>query len=274
MLKRRLSTPRAATAVALAAVLAAAVAVTPSFAGSAISGAFITKKAAGQIYVSNKKASTLYLRKKAAGNTFVKKADAPLPPVVGIAAGTAPSVERRRRRRSTCRPPTPRSGCPAPRPAVITFSGTATCTAAKPTVELACPIQIVVDGQSTGKVNIAPATANSPKPAAIVETVTQSTVLAKGGHTVAIQYAGAKNVVFSLGAGTSRCRATPQSRNCRPPKRPKAPNRQSKRADRAGFAAARSALEATPGEGRLDQCPRSWNRAGRGSGSPRIRRAR
>ena len=47
MLRRRLSRPRAATAVALAAVLAAAVAVTPSFAGSAISGAFITKKAAG-----------------------------------------------------------------------------------------------------------------------------------------------------------------------------------------------------------------------------------
>lgn len=199
MLRRRLSTPRAATAVALAAVLAAAIAVTPSFAGSAISGAFITKKAAGQIYVSNKKASTLYLRKKAAGNTFVKKADAPLQPVASIAAGTAPWSNEGT---TPVYLPTAYTsfGMPGTGPVVISFSGSVTCTSAKPTVELACPISIVVDGQSTGKVNIAPATANSPKPAAILETVTQSTVLAKGGHTVAIQYAGAKGVVFSLGA--------------------------------------------------------------------------
>jgi len=199
LLRRRLSTPRAATAVALAAVLAAAVAVTPSFAGSAISGAFITKKAAGQIYVSNKKASTLYLRKKAAGNTFVKKADAPLQPVASIAAGTAPWSNEGT---TPVYLPTAYTsfGMPGTGPVVISFSGSVTCTSAKPTVELACPIQIMVDGQSTGKVNIAPATANSPKPAAILETVTQSTVLAKGGHTVAIQYAGAKGVVFTLGA--------------------------------------------------------------------------
>jgi hypothetical protein len=202
LLKRRLSTPRAATAVALAAVLAAAVAVTPSFAGSAgsaISGAFITKKAAGQIYVSNKKASTLYLRKKVAGNTFVKKADAPLQPVASIAAGTAPWSNEGT---TPVYLPTAYTsfGMPGTGPAVISFSGAVTCTSAKPTVELACPIQIMVDGQTTGKINIAPATANSPKPAAITETVTQSTVLAKGGHTVAIQYAGAKGVVFTLGA--------------------------------------------------------------------------
>jgi hypothetical protein len=199
LLRRRLSTPRAATAVALAAVLAAAIAVTPSFAGSAISGAFITKKAAGQIYVSNKKASTLYLRKKVAGNTFVKKADAPLPPVAAIAAGTAPWGSE-----ATAPVYLPTAytsfGMPGTGPVVITFSGSVTCTAAKPTVELACPISIVVDGQATGKVNIAPATANSPKPAAVVETVTQNTVLTKGGHTVAIQYAGAKGVAFGLQA--------------------------------------------------------------------------
>jgi hypothetical protein len=202
LLRRRLSTPRAATAVTLAAVLAAAVAVTPSFAGSAgsaINGAFITKKAAGQIYVSNKKASTLYLRKKVAGNTFVKKADAPLQPVAAIAAGTAPWGSE-----ATAPVYLPTAytsfGMPGTGPAVITFSGAVTCTSAKPTVELACPIQIMVDGQTTGKVNIAPATANSPKPAAVIETVMQNTVLAKGGHTVAIQYAGAKGVAFGLGA--------------------------------------------------------------------------
>jgi hypothetical protein len=202
LLRRRLSTPRAATAVALAAVLAAAVAVTPSFAGSAgsaISGAFITKKAAGQIYVSNKKASTLYLRKKVADNTFVKKVDAPLSPIGAIAAGTAPWSNEGT---TPVYLPTAYTsfGMPGTGPAVITFSGAVTCTSAKPTVELACPIQIMVDGQTTGKVNIAPATANTPKPAAIVETVMQNTFLAKGGHTVAIQYAGAKGVVFSLGA--------------------------------------------------------------------------
>ena len=211
MLKRRLSTPRAATAVALAAVLAAAVAVTPSFAGSAgsaISGAFITKKAAGQIYVSNKKASTLYLRKKVAGNTFVKKVNAPLPPVAAIAAGTAPFVNEGT---TPVYLPTAYTsfGMPGTGPAVITFSGAVTCVSAKPTVELACPIQIMVDGQTTGKVNIAPATANSPKPAAIIQTVTQSTVLAKGGHTVAIQYAGAKGVVFGLGAWNLSVQAYP-----------------------------------------------------------------
>ena len=45
-------------------------------------------------------------------------------------------------------------------PTVITSPGTATCIADKPTAELACPIQILVDGQSTGKVNFAPATAD------------------------------------------------------------------------------------------------------------------
>lgn len=195
MLRRRLSTPRAATAVALAAVLAAAIAVAPSFAGAP----FITKQAAGKIYVSNKKAATLYLKKKAAGNTYVKKAEAPLPPVAAIAAGTAPWGSE-----ATAPVYLPTAytsfGMPGTGPVVITFSGSANCTSAKPTVELACPIQIVVDGQATGKVNFAPATANSPKPAAVIETVMQTTVLAKGGHTVAIQYAGAKNVVFGLGA--------------------------------------------------------------------------
>lgn len=197
MLRRRLSTPRAATAVALAAVLAAAIAVTPSFAGSSAGHPFITKKAAGHIYVSNKKASTLFLRRKAADNTFVKKIEAPLPPVAAIAAGTAPWGSE-----ATAPVYLPTAytsfGLPGTGPVVITFSGSATCTSAKPTVELACPIQIVVDGQATGKVNFAPATASSPSPAAIVNTVMQTTVLSKGGHTVAIQYAGAKNVVFGL----------------------------------------------------------------------------
>jgi hypothetical protein len=195
--------------VALAAVLAAAVAVTPSLAGSSITGAFITKKAAGKIYVSNKKASTLYLRKKGANNTFVKKADLPFPPKAAIAAGTAPWSNDGT---TPVYLPTAYTsfGLPGTGSVVITFSGSVTCTSAKPTVELACPIQIMVDGQSTGKVNIAPATASSPTPAAIVETVTQTTVLTKGGHTVAIQYAGAKNVIFTLKSWNLAVQAYPE----------------------------------------------------------------
>jgi len=210
LLRRRLTTPRAATAVALAAVVAAAVAVTPSFAGSSLTGAFITKKAAGQIYVTNKKASTLYLRKKAADNTFVKKADAPLSPVVGIAAGTAifgPSG-------ATTPGYIPTAftafATPGTAKAVVTFSGNATCVAVKPTADLACPIQILVDGQTTGKVNFAPATAGSPTPAPLVHTVMQTTVLQKGGHTVAIQYSGAKNVVFTLNNWNLAVQAYPE----------------------------------------------------------------
>jgi hypothetical protein len=209
MLRKRLSRPRAATAVVLAAVLAAAIAVTPSFAGHSLGGTFITKKAAGQIYVSNKRASTLYLRKKVAGNTFVKKVDAPLPPVAAIAAGTAPWSSEAT---APVSPPTTYTsfGLPGTGSAVITFSGAATCTAAKPTAELACPIQILVDGQSTGKVNFAPATAASPMPAAITYTVMQTTVLGKGGHVIAVQYAGAKNVTFTLKSWSLAVQAYPE----------------------------------------------------------------
>jgi hypothetical protein len=201
--------PRATTAVALAAVLAAAVAVTPSFAGSSIAG-FLTKKAASHVYVTNKKASTLYLKKKAAGNTFVKKASAPLAPVAGIAAGTAQYGPTGATTPGYIPTAFTSFGLPGTGSAVITFSGNATCTAAKPTAELACPIQILVDGQTTGKVNFAPATAATPTPAPMVYTVMQSTVLQKGGHTVAIQYAGAKNVFFTLKNWNLAVQAYPQ----------------------------------------------------------------
>lgn len=88
LLKRRISSPRAATVVASAAVVALAVTVTPSLAKKAES--FLTAKKAAATYVTNKKAATLYVKKKAASNLYVAKATAPKPPVVGIAAGTAP----------------------------------------------------------------------------------------------------------------------------------------------------------------------------------------
>jgi hypothetical protein len=192
--------------VAVAAVLAAAVAVTPSFAGS-----FLTSQRAAHLYLTNKEASTVFLKKKAAGNTFVKKAEAPLVPVVGIAAGTAvfgPSTATAPGYIPTAFTSFATKGIG---PAVITFSGNATCTSATPTADIACPIIILVDGQTTGKINFAPATAEKPSPAAIVQTATLTTVLAKGGHTIAIQYAGAAKATFTLKGWNLAVQAYPEA---------------------------------------------------------------
>ena len=215
MLSRRLSRPRAALVVAVAAALAALVAVSPSFAGS-----FLSSKKAAHLYISNKKGNALYLKKKAAGNIYLKKADAPLTPIVGIAAGTAPFSAS-----ATTAGYIPTAftsfATKGIAKAVITFSGQATCTAEKPTTELACPIQILVDGQSSGKVNLAPATAPSAKLAPLAYTVTQTTVLGKGGHTVAVQYAGAAKVPFALKNWNLAVQAYPEAPE--PPATPEAP---------------------------------------------------
>jgi hypothetical protein len=207
LLSRRLSRPRAALVVAVAAALAAVVAVNPSFAGS-----FLTGKKASHLYLTNRKGNALYLKKKAAGNVYLKKADAPLTPIVAIAAGTAPFSAA-----ATTAGYIPTAftsfATKGIAPTVVTFSGTATCTTEKPAAELACPIQILVDGQSTGKVNFAPATpaSEAAKAAALVHTVTQTTVLGKGGHTVAIQYAGAAKVTFTLKSWNLAVQAYPEA---------------------------------------------------------------
>ena len=205
LLKRRLSTPRAATAVVLSAVVAVSVTVVPSVARS-----FLTSQQAAKVYVSNKKAGQLYLKKKAASNLYVAKADAPKTPVVGIAAGTAQFNAAATTAGYIPTAFTSFATKAEVSPVVITFSGQATCTAAKPTAELACPVQILIDGQSTGKVNFAPATAESPAPVPLIHTIVQTTVLGKGGHTVAVQYAGAKNVTFGLKGWNLAVQAFPQ----------------------------------------------------------------
>jgi hypothetical protein len=94
---------------------------------------------------------------------------------------------------------------------VITFSGQASCTSEKGTPDQACPVQILVDGQTTGKVNFAPATTLPAKGAApVVQTIVQTSVLTKGGHTVAVQYAGAANVTFTLKGWSLAVEAYPQ----------------------------------------------------------------
>jgi len=205
LLKRRLSTPRAATAVVLSAVVAVSVTVVPSVAQS-----FLTSQKAAKVYVSNKKAGQLFLKKKSASNLYVAKASAPKPPVVGIAAGTAQFNAA-----STTPGYIPTAFTAFATKAevssvVISFSGQGTCTAAKPGADQACPIQLLVDGQSTGKVNFLPSTAASPAPVPIDNTVVQTTVLGKGGHTVAVQYAGAKNVNFALKSWNLAVQAYPQ----------------------------------------------------------------
>jgi hypothetical protein len=217
LLSRKLSRPRAALVVAVAGVLAAVVAVSPSLAGiqQKAPHLYLTSKKASGLYLKKKAASTLFLKKKAAGNIYLEKADAPLTPIVGIAAGTAPFSLS-----ATTAGYIPTAftsfATKGIAPAVITFSGQATCTAEKPTVELVCPIQILIDGQSSGKVNFAPATEAS-KAAALVHTVTQTTVLGKGGHTVAVQYAGAAKVAFTLKSWNLTVQAYPQ-----PPEEPAA----------------------------------------------------
>lgn len=205
LLKRRLSTPRAATVVVLAAAVAVSVTVVPSVAQS-----FLTNQKAAKVYVTNKKASALFLKKKAASNLYVPKATAPQPPVVGIAAGTAPFTANAT---TAGYIPTAFSSLATKAEVssvVITFSGTGTCTATKPSAELACPVQILVDGQTTGKVNFLPSTAAGPTPAPVVNTIVQTTVVGKGGHTVAVQYAGAKNVTFALKTWNLAVQAYPQ----------------------------------------------------------------
>ena len=74
-------------------------------------------------------------------------------------------------------------------------------------------MQILIDGTSTGKVNFAPATleGTTAKPAAAnVHTIVQTTVLGKGGHTVAVQYAGANALTFTLRSWNLAVQAYPE----------------------------------------------------------------
>jgi hypothetical protein len=224
-LKKRLSTPRAATVIVLAAVVALSVTVAPSIAAS-----FLTPQAASKEFVTNQKAAKTYatkaqvntktanyLSKKAAANTYIAKKGSALPPVVAIAAsntlfsinssgaGYIPTAFTAFATKANVSS------------AVVTFSGTASCTnpAKAPTVAQACPINILVDGQpAASKVAFAPATgegtAKEPA-AAISHTVVQTTVLGKGGHTIAIQYAGASGLNFQLKSWNIAVQAYPQA---------------------------------------------------------------
>jgi hypothetical protein len=206
LLKRRISSPRAATVVVLAAVVAVSATVAPSLAQS-----FLTNQKAAKVFVSNKKANSLFLKKKAASNLYVARTSLPRPPVAGIAAGTAQFGPVSATTAGYI--PTAFTSFATPAKvssAVISFSGAAICTAEKPAADQACPVQILIDGQSAGKVNFAPATAASPTPVPLIHTIVQTTVLGKGGHTIAVQYAGASKVTFTLKSWNLAVQAYPQ----------------------------------------------------------------
>lgn len=220
MLKKRLSLNknlllhRAVPLTALAAVMAAAIAVTPSIAGS-----FLGQKQASRIYLTRKNASDLYLRKekanhlylpakgshdtfltpKAAARTYVAKAELPAQPLGFI---TSSSVDFGPTQ-STAAVPVPTSSIsfevPETSLVTLTFSGQATCTADKDGV--GCPIQLLVDEQPTGEVksNFALSSSASPAPAPLANTLVTTTVLTAGEHVASVQYAGATNETLKFG---------------------------------------------------------------------------
>jgi hypothetical protein len=225
LFNKRLSTPRAATVIVLAAVVALSVTVAPSIAGS-----FLTPQAASKKFVTNAKAAKTYatksqvnaktanyLTKKAAANTYQPKKGGALPTVVAVAAsntlfslnsatsGFVPTAFTSFATKANVST------------AVITFSGAASCTnpVKAPTVDQSCPITVLIDGQPAAKkVSFAPATAEgtSAKPAAAnIHTIVQTTVLGKGGHTVQIEYAGASGLNFQLKSWNLAVQAYPQA---------------------------------------------------------------
>lgn len=228
-MKKRLSTPRAATVIVLAAVVALSVTVAPSIAAS-----FLTSKAASQKYVSKKEAKSYltktaasksylskagasnYLTKTAAANTYLPKKGSQLQPTVAMSASnTLYSVNQS----GSGYIPTAYVSFAtkaAESNAVITFSGNASCSlpGKAPSVAQSCPITILVDGQpAASKVGFAPATneGTTKEPvAALNHTVMITTVLGKGGHTIAVQYAGAAFLSFQLRSFNLAVQAYPQ----------------------------------------------------------------
>jgi hypothetical protein len=232
LLKKRLSTPRAATVIVLAAVVALSVTVAPSIASSfltpqaaskkyvtkAQSKKFVTTQKASKTYVTNAKASKNYLTKKAAGNLYVAKKTAALTPISAVAAsntlfslnssgvGYIPTAFASFATKA------------AVSNLIVTFSGAASCTnpTKAPTVAQACPLTILIDGQPAAtKIAFAPATAESSNPskepaAALSHSITLTSVLTKGGHTVQIEYAGASGLNFQLKSWSLAVEAYPQ----------------------------------------------------------------
>jgi hypothetical protein len=185
---RRLSLNRLAPIAALAAVLAIAVAVTPSFAGS-----FLSSRKAARLYVSHKEANHLFLKKQGAAKTYLTQrsaskeyAPAATAPVAAASVSNAvfgPSS-------STTPVDIPTSGTKFELPDTglvkLTFTGASNCTG--DVAGVPCPVALLVDGLSVGQVPFdvtgAPSQAHS---------ITLVTVLTAGEHVATAQFAGSSD---------------------------------------------------------------------------------
>jgi hypothetical protein len=179
---RRSSLLRVTAIVLPAAVLATAFAVGPSFAGS---------------FLTNHKAKRIYLTKKTARKDYVKKSGLPDVPISDALASTSLF----RPKKGTAEPViVPGSkivlDVPETRLLTLTFSGVSECTAG--TNGAPCPVGVLVDGQpaSTGVVNFDASGNQGP----VVHTLTQTSIVTAGEHTINVEYAGSADpsVKFKL----------------------------------------------------------------------------
>lgn len=224
---KKLNLPRRLGAVALCAVVAAAVAVTPSVAGTSLSlkravAMFVTHQEAANKYVGKKEATRLYLRQKAADRVYLRRdtagekyatresvdqrfdaaderylheADLPGQPVVVVQASTVDYGP------ATGKDPVDITNSytnfrmSETGPVVVTFSTTAKCEA--DTDGVGCPMRLLIDGYptSTGPTNVAVSKAGADAEAV---TITQSTIVTPGIHTASVEYAGSKDSSVEL----------------------------------------------------------------------------
>jgi hypothetical protein len=191
---KRLSPLRVAAMVIPAAVLAAAVAVGPSFAGS-----FLTPKKAAQTYLTKKKAKSVYLKAKKASRTYVAQADAPVAATAASTASFGPHASGD----DPVDIPGSNVSFTMPQTGLVslTYSGVSSCEANK--AGSACPFEILVDGYpaSTGASAIQTANKTGLAPDPAVHSLTQTSVVGPGDHIASLALAStedAPTVQFTL----------------------------------------------------------------------------
>lgn len=194
---------------AMAAVLATALVVSPSFGA----GSLLTKQAAGKLYLSQKAARSTYLTRKSAASTYATNKDlkgsyltkdqansvylrqskTPDEPGIAVNSTTVPYGPVA----STTALDVPGSFTTFKLPedgfATLTLSATSLCKAA--TNGVPCPVSLLVDGQTTGfgKANFDLSSSVTPAPKASVHTLVSTTALSAGTHVASIAYAGSSD---------------------------------------------------------------------------------
>jgi hypothetical protein len=179
---------RGLATVALAAVVATAVAVTPSFAGS-----FLSRKAAHSIYLSKKSSKKLFVTQKNADKEYVAQTDGPFALAASsTAAFTSDALYPTLVPASDLTFKMPDTGL-----VVVTFSGVSSCVAVTSGTGKSCPIRLFVDGQLASTGAQAFDLTNSKAQA---HAVTQTAIVQKGTHAVDVAYGGnqLEDITFTL----------------------------------------------------------------------------